>query len=606
LTTSVLEIDRKSPGNAYTSKILPSPARYDPSTKTVYIANREIRIGGPLPKLDPDKERLVRVTQSICPYCQRLLPAVIYERDEKIYIRKVCPEHGVIDELYFGDARLYFKFLSMSYEGRGSRHAYVELAAPCPFNCGLCPMHKSHSALTNLVVTNRCDLDCWYCFYYAEKAGYVYEPTIDQIKYMVEQLKKQGVTLVIQLTGGEPTLREDLPEIVKTLRDMGVKHIQLNTHAIKFAKLYFEDPEKAISYARTLRESGVNTVYMSFDGVSPQTNPKNHFEVPFIFEVFRKSGMTSVVLVPTVIRSVNDHELGDIIRFAAANNDIVRSVNYQPVSLTGMMKRFEREKYRITIADAIIRIEEQTNGEIERDQWYPIPSCVPVSEFAEALANSFKFELTTHPHCGAATYVYVDKRNSENPYDYKFIPIGKMIDIEGFFEYLHEKSEEIKRGGSKTLVGIKLTLNAISKFIEWRNVPSDLKKLLPKLLVNIFTKQSYEALGEFHYKFLFIGMMHFMDQYNYDVQRVMRCDIHYVMPDGRVIPFCAFNVLPDIYRDYIQKQYAISFEEYEKIHGSGKIGEASKYRRSSEFIEKIKKHPLYIQHYKYFLNRSRV
>ncbi|MEZ0290511.1 MAG: tetraether lipid synthase Tes, partial [Sulfolobales archaeon] len=542
---------------------------------------------------------------SICPYCQRLLPAVIFEREEKVYIRKTCPEHGTIEELYFGDSKLYHRFQSISYEGRGARYAYVSLAAPCPFNCGLCPMHKSHSALTNLVVTNRCDLDCWYCFFYAEKAGFVYEPTIDQIKFMVSQLKKQGVTLVIQITGGEPTLREDLPEIVRVLREMGVRHIQLNTHGIKFARLYWEDPEKAISYAKTLRENGVNTVYMSFDGVTPETNPKNHFETPFIFEVFRKAGMTSVVLVPVLIRTVNDHEAGDIIRFAAANMDIVRSVNFQPVSLTGMMKRFERERYRITIADAIIRIEEQTDGEIDRNQWYPIPSCVPVSEFIEALSNQFKFELTTHPHCGAATYVYVDRRGGDNPYDFRFIPIGKMIDIEGFFEYLREKSEELKSGGSKAVVGTKLLFNVITRFIEWKNVPRDLKKLLPKLLLDIFTKQSYEALGEFHYKFLFLGMMHFMDQYNYDVQRVMRCDIHYVMPDGRVIPFCAYNVLPDIYRDYMMKQYSMSFEEYEKLHGPGKIGEASKYRRTRELIEKIKKSELYQSHYKYFLERNR-
>jgi len=588
-----------------TSRILPAPGKYDPHEKIVRIADREIKIGGPLPKIDLEKEKLVRVTQSICPYCQRLLPAVIIERGEKIYIRRTCPEHGSIEELYFGDAKLYHRFQSMAYEGRGSRAVYVDLQAPCPFNCGLCPMHKSHTALTNLVVTNRCDLECWYCFYYAERAGYVYEPTLDQIKYMVEQLKKQGVTLVIQLTGGEPTIREDLPEIVKLLKELGVRHIQLNTNGIKFARLYFEDPNKAISYAKTLRENGVNTVYLSFDGVSPQTNPKNHFEIPFIFEVFRKAGMTSVVLVPTVIRGVNDHELGDMIRFAAANMDIVRAVNYQPVSLTGLMKRFEREKYRITIADAIIKIEEQTNGEIDRNQWYPVPSCVPVSEMAEALSKAFKFELTTHPHCGAATYVYVDRKGSDNPYEFKYIPIGKMIDIEGFFEYLHDKSEEIKSGASKTLTGIKTLWDMITKFIEWRNVPGEIKRLLPKMLIDIFVKQSYDALGEFHYRFLFLGMMHFMDQYNYDVQRVMRCDIHYVMPDGRVIPFCAFNVLPDLYRDYIQKKYAISFEEYSKIHGPDKLGDAIKYRRSLDLIRQIKSHPIYQRHYKYFLDTTK-
>jgi Predicted Fe-S oxidoreductases len=95
--------------------------------------------------------------------------------------------------------------------------------------------------------------------------------------------------------------------------------------------------------------------------------------------------------------------------------------------------------------------------------------------------------------------------------------------------------------------------------------------------------------------------MHFMDQYNYDVERVMRCDIHYTMPDGRVVPFCAFNVLPEIYRDYVQKQYSISFEEYEKRYGPGKVGEAMKFRRTREYLEMVKKHPIYISHYQEFL-----
>jgi len=585
------------------ARALPSPGKFDPVTRTIKIADREIKVGGPLPRL-LDGEKLVRVTQSLCPYCQRVLPAVIYERDDKIYLRKICPDHGSIDELYFGDSYLYYKFLSMGVDGRGARYTYTVAEAPCPYSCGLCSMHVSHSALTNLVITNRCDLDCWYCFYYAEKAGYVYEPTIDQIKFMASQLMKQGVATVIQITGGEPTIREDLPQIVRELRAMGVTHLQLNTHGITFARLFHKDPDLAVKYARELREAGVNTIYMSFDGVTPQTNPKNHYEAPFTFEVFRKAGMTSVVLVPVTIRSVNDHILGDIIRFASKNMDIVRAVNFQPVSLTGMMKRFEREKYRITIADAILRIEEQTNGQIDRESWFPVPACVPISEFAEALSNKFKFEMTCHPHCGAGSYVYVVRKGSSS-YDYEFVPLSKMIDLEGFLEYLHEKSEELREGRSKILTGLGLAWNSVTKFINWENVPGEIKKMLPKLIVNIFVKQSYDALGEFHYKFLFLGMMHFMDQYNYDVERVMRCDIHYTMPDGRIVPFCAFNVLPEVYRDYVQKQYSISFEEYEKRYGPGKVGETMKFRRTRDYLEMVKKHPIYISHYQEFLKIDR-
>lgn len=146
-----------------------------------------------------------------------------------------------------------------------------------------------------MVVTNRCNLSCWYCFFYSEAAGYVYEPSLEQIRGMVRSIKKQGVTVAIQLTGGEPLLREDLVDIVKLLREEGVRHIQLNTNGIKFAELYLEDPGKAVEYARQLRVNGVNTVYLSFDGVSPVTNWKNHWEIPYIFETFRKAGMSAIL-----------------------------------------------------------------------------------------------------------------------------------------------------------------------------------------------------------------------------------------------------------------------------------------------------------------------
>ncbi|MEM0223943.1 MAG: radical SAM protein [Desulfurococcaceae archaeon] len=507
-----------------------------------------------LPRLKQGEE-VLSLTMSVCPYCYRTLPAVIVERESKVYIRKTCPEHGEIEELYYGDVEFYKRVTRFQEEGRGTRHVYTQIKTTCPFNCGLCAMHKQHTALINLVATNRCDLSCWYCFFYSEAAGYVYEPTLDQIRTMIRSVKKQGVSVAVQITGGEPLLREDLLEIIRVLKEEGVKHIQLNTNGLKFARLYLQDPVKATEYARSLRATGLNTVYLSFDGVTPRTNPKNHWEIPIIFEVFRKSGITSVVLVPTVIKGVNTHELGAIIRFAAKNIDIVRSVNFQPVSLTGFMKKHEREKYRITIPDVVKLIEEQTNGEISRDAWYPVNASAVFSRFIEGFSGEFKFEMSNHPICGVGTYVYVEK-NKDN---LKLIPVTKFIDVDGLLEYLREKWSDLVSGSSRIMTGMKL-LYTIRKFIDQGKAPREFD--IYKIIVNVILKRSYEALGELHYKLLFIGQMHFMDLYNYDIQRVQRCNIHYVVPDGRLIPFCTFNIFDDVYKDKIQREYGLSLDDY--------------------------------------------
>ncbi|MEM4718064.1 MAG: radical SAM protein [Desulfurococcaceae archaeon] len=543
-----------------------------------------------LPRLRKGEE-VYSLTLSVCPVCYRVLPAIIVERGGNVFIRKTCPEHGEFEELYYGDADFYKRVSSFIDEGRGSRHIYTPVTTTCPFNCGLCGMHKQHTALVNMVITNRCDLSCWYCFFYSEAAGYVYEPTLDQIRDMVRSIKKQGVTVAIQLTGGEPLLREDLLNIVKLLREEGVRHIQLNTNGLKFARLYFEDPVKAVEYARALRTSGLNTIYTSFDGVSPRTNPKNHWEIPFIFEVYKKSGITSVVLVPTVIKDYNTQELGSIIRFAAKNIDIVRAVNFQPVSLTGFMKRRERERYRITIPEVSKLIEEQTNGEIPREAWFPVNASTVFSRFVEAFSGEFKFEMSNHPICGVGTYIYVDRSGG----DIRLVPITNFIDIEGLLEYFREKWDELITGSSRVITGLKL-LYTIRRFIDLSKAPKEFD--INKILLNIILKRSYEALGDLHYRLLFIGQMHFMDLYNYDIQRVQRCNIHYSVPDGRLIPFCAFNIFEDIYRDKIQREHGVSLEEFRERY---KLVGTNVFEKHHRDIKKIENTELYKSTYNGFI-----
>jgi uncharacterized radical SAM superfamily Fe-S cluster-containing enzyme len=66
---------------------------------------------------------------------------------------------------------------------------------------------------------------------------------------------------------------------------------------------------------------------------------------------------------------------------------------------------------------------------------------------------------------------------------------------------------------------------------------------------------------------MFLGMMHFQDKFNQDEERLQRCDIHYLTPDLRIIPFCSFNVIPEWYRDRIQQKYGMPIEEWEKKNG---------------------------------------
>ena len=64
----------------------------------------------------------------------------------------------------------------------------------------------------------------------------------------------------------------------------------------------------------------------------------------------------------------------------------------------------------------------------------------------------------------------------------------------------------------------------------------------------------------FTYRTLMLAGMHFMDSYNYDVERVKRCVIHYAAPNGRIYPFCAYNSGP-VYRERVEREFAVPLEE---------------------------------------------
>ncbi len=343
--------------------------------------------------------------------------------------------------------------------------------------------------------------------------------------------------LLAHNTGGEPCMREDLVEIIEMAREEGFEHIQLNTNGTRLSK--------DLTLAKRVKEAGCNTLYLSFDGVTAKTNPKNHKTIPGVLENARKAGL-GVVLVPTLIKGVNDHEIGAIVRFAAKNVDVVRSVNFQPVSIVGRVPSKQREKMRITIPDAVKDMEEQTGGEITRNDFYPVPCTSAVSNLAEAFSGRPQYEFSIHFACGMGTYVFVGE-------DGRLVPITRFVAVDEFFDRVQDIAEEVKNGGNKTVAKLKLLWN-LRKLTKKSEAPKEMN--LTRILFNALVKHDYRELGEFHKHFLFIGMMHFMDLYNYDVERVERCSIHYATPDGRIIPFCAFNVLPEIYRDAIQKKYS--------------------------------------------------
>lgn len=469
------------------------------------------------------RERFLNKTRSLCPECLSVIPAELFEKDGQVKMRKQCGAHGSYEDVYWSDYQQWERARQYATIGDGLENPRTGTVRGCPFDCGICPSHKSHTVLAIIDVTNRCNLKCPVCFANAASAGYTYEPSLQEICGMIDNLAANRPVSVkaLQLSGGEPTLRDDLPAIVEYAHKAGIHHVEVNSNGIRIA----QDPD----FLERLLSSGVSSFYLQFDGLSPQPYKvaRGLDLLPTKFraiENLRGKRHDSTILVVTLIRGVNDDQLGDIIDFAAENYDTVRCVNVQPVSITGRIDREKLREYRITIPDFMRLVEKQTNGQILPSDFFPVPSVVPFARAVGALKGTRYPEFTMHEHCGMATFVFVE--------DGKLVPITKYADFDAFMNSMKEVAA-LANNGKKFRANVAM-LDSL------RHLKL---KVLGPLIEGVMREGSYEALGRLMRRVIMIGAMHFMDPYNFDLGRVERCGIHYAVPDGRIIPFCTMNTL---------------------------------------------------------------
>ncbi|MDR0900699.1 MAG: radical SAM protein [Methanobrevibacter sp.] len=498
----------------------------------------------------------IKKTKSLCPTCFKPVEAEVYEKEGKICIKKTCSEHGEFDNTYWTNADLYKRVNNHPPTTKSINNPQVPEGTGCPDSCGICNEHETSTVLGLIDVTNRCNLKCPVCFANAAVSKKLYEPSFEEIRTMLKNLRSldPAPTPAIQYAGGEPTVRKDIVELIKLAKEEGFSHTQIATNGLRLARKE--------SLAQELADAGLNTVYLQFDGITEEPYIYNRGKnlLPQKLEAIencRKAGL-GIVLVPTIVKGVNDDQIGDIIQFAIENIDIIHGVNFQPVSFAGRTPADQVEEQRITIPDFIDLVGEQTNNQVQNDDFYPPSAVEPISEFIGALEGEEpSVTLNCHQHCGIATYIFIDKDKEGSTDAEKIVPVTKFIDVDKFLEFLEENAEKINEGGFaiKSRVLAKAT-RQLPKLLDKDETPESLE--ISKILINVFKDKSYKALGDFHKNSLLISCMHFMDPFNFDEDRVKKCVIHYAVPDGRIIPFCTMN---SMYREGIEEKFSVPFKK---------------------------------------------
>ncbi|HET9929708.1 MAG TPA: radical SAM protein [Polyangiaceae bacterium] len=499
-----------------------------------------------------------RQTDSLCPVCIREarsavlggnldlrrfidehpgeIRANIVERDGKIVMQKSCPRHGDFEDVMSVDPA-FLKRIEQLFPGRDFEAPKHRLR-----DHGSSTIKYGRGSVLTVDLTNRCNMMCDPCFMDANQVGYVHELTWPDIKKILDDALdiKPRRQLSVQFSGGEPTLSPHFLEAVRYARKIGYFCVQCASNGIRFA----QEPE----FCREAKAAGLRLCYLQFDGVTNEAN--SHRKVGNLFDVKLRAienlaaAGIDVVLVVTVVKGVNDDQVGAIVRFAIENADKITVVSFQPVSFTGRDEEIgdeERHAKRYTLSHLAHDLHDQLGVTEPLRDWFPLSAMNPLSDVVDLmLGQSAEFgalKCGCHPNCGIGTVLLVHKRTK------KMVPVAEFLDIE---QLLRDAQAVADAGQSRAQTVLNLALALLRNFRPEKAPPGyGVSELFRQFLSQIGANG--EKVGategdaaEFEWRFLFVAGMWFQDLYNYDFRRTEMCIIPYGTQMGE-ISFCAYN-----------------------------------------------------------------
>ena len=443
---------------------------------------------------------LLSATESVCPVCLHRVPAKREQEGSTVYLVKHCPAHGSFRTPIWRGAMPFTSWLRPK-KPSSPIQAFTRADRGCPFDCGLCPNHGQHTCTALIEITSRCNLHCPVCFADAGNDGET-GPSLERIDILYSRILAASGQCNIQLSGGEPTLREDLPAIISLGRNKGFEFIQLNSNGLRLAE--------SVDYARSLKQAGLASVFLQFDGLSAQAHQalrgRDLRQVKQqAIDHCARAGL-AVVLVPTLVPGVNTGEIGAIIEHAARLAPTVRGVHFQPVSYFGRFPEPPKDNSRLTLPEVMDLLEAQTNGTIRAGHFAP-PGC-------EHALCSFhgKFLVTEEGHLQPLGTGQTACCTTGEPPAITSALEGRNKSV-GFtarqWSLPMAPEQPCGCGNGKQAVP-----------------QDDLDRFLARARTHTFS----------------ITAMAFQDAWTLDLERLRGCCIHVVSPAGQMVPFCAYNL----------------------------------------------------------------
>lgn len=464
---------------------------------------------------EAEQETVMGDTESVCPVCLERIPARKIRRLGRVYLDKTCPAHGAFSVCVWEGQIPYESWNRPKHSS--NVNAAVLPAQGCPYDCGLCTEHRQKTCCVLLEVTTRCNLECPVCFASAGAQGE--DLPLDEIEKRFAYLMEQGGPFNVQLSGGEPTLRDDLDQIIRIGKAQGIRFFQLNTNGIRLA----QEPE----YAGRLAAAGLNCVFLQFDGMDDAIyetlRGRTLLEVKKqAIRVCRELNL-GVVLVPVIAKGVNENSIGAILDFALSEMPAVRGVHFQPLSYFG---RYDRDTNagHVTLPELLAAIEQQTGGRMKQEDFSPGNAENPYCSMSGNFSVQDDRSLKAWPKAADSGCCQTGEAPELSDQAREFVArqwsggwsTGDGADVTGGAE---------ETGGAKAADGAGSCCHC-----------------------NSATASLDQYIETMRKRTLAVSAMVFMDAHTLDLERLRQCYIHVITRrDGllSLIPFCAYNLTSD-------------------------------------------------------------
>ena len=365
----------------------------------------------------------------------------------------------------------------------------------CPYDCGLCPDHEQHSCLAIIEVNEACNLSCPVCFADSSVKREGHRP-LAEIEAMFDVLvASEGEPDLVQISGGEPTLHPQFFEILDAARKRPFRHLMINTNGLRIAR----EPgfaERLAGYMPGFE------VYLQFDSLRREAlmNLRGADLVRVRQEALEalERNAISTTLVVTLKKGINDDEIADIVKHALTWR-CVRGVTFQPIQDAGRNDGFEAGDHRMVLTEIRRRIAEA--GVFALEDLIPLP-CNP-----DQICIGYGLRDGPSVH-----------------------PITAMLPRELFVA---------AAPNTVTFEAFPDLQQKVFDLLSLSTAQADTSDKLAGLLCCLPEAAVPESLAYEHTFRVVISQ--FLDRFNFDLGTVKRSCVHFVEPDGRIIPFDTFN-----------------------------------------------------------------